>query len=711
MSSIDIIDSQSQIKFKPSNHNRGFTIMIALIIGTVLLVLSVTLYTFMSHQYSGMQIIVNGEIAHFLAETGINTCVGTIRQSIASSFGAGGKSEKKLKELLLDSKSLDNVCVNSLLDDVWNSDLRKFSAEVDKTAAIEVNVYLRNFKTIENDPKLWSDPKAATGYLVIESTGEYRGAQRKIMVKRQVSIINMVPGAMGKFSLYLNNSVRNNENDFNLIRNDYKGMITDGPQPIIVYNHAVPGYSMEPGNIADIAREEKEPDVWQKRGWIWLKGNKCRLNLCSGAGDLGEIFHFYDVSKPNDFSPVKFSTPVENLPESFFKSVSIPWDKSSEAIRTANYRFGHYFVLDSFHDRSNRKSADAMYEGDILSTFEKERYGSKSSILHLYGDARKGYQSRTRVIGPVYSSFVRFANLDVKPEDTDVKEVFEENQPKPLYLLRSIPYSDYNNSIDISEFAHRQVGGPLLKTGMIFKNYSEYAALMSGVVEQPYVDSYNSMQDVYDKKEDRVFPPLKKVLQPDAEGDSIISRGKHTYFKGKPAIEDCVRLIGNRVQNRVETIADFWKQYLNDNGELELNSVVAIENNEGAEFMVPPPGKPQPMIVKGGGMILLKKGNISLSGVSLSNSDEILTIANSGEGRIRFESTQPNQVNIIAPNSEVEYSSKFELFGSLCVKSIYADHRFQGGEIYYRATQDPTKSSYDKFYKVFIASEDSYWQE
>ena len=67
---------------KQCNHNRGFTIMIALIIGTVLLVLSVVLYTFVSRQYTGMHIIVNGEIAHFLAETGINTTICTFEVPI-----------------------------------------------------------------------------------------------------------------------------------------------------------------------------------------------------------------------------------------------------------------------------------------------------------------------------------------------------------------------------------------------------------------------------------------------------------------------------------------------------------------------------------------------------------------------------------------------------------------------------------------------------
>ena len=108
---------------------------------------------------------------------------------------------------------------------------------------------------------------------------------------------------------------------------------------------------------------------------------------------------------------------------------------------------------------------------------------------------------------------------------------------------------------------------------------------------------------------------------------------------------------------------------------------------------------------------LLKNGNITLRGISLANTSETFTIASTAESKVRFESTMTNMVNIIAPKAQVDYGSKFELFGSLCVKNIYADHRFQGGVIRYREAQDPTHSSYDRFYKVFIANADSYWNE
>lgn len=691
-------------------QNRGFAIMFAVVIGTIMLILAVSLYSFMGHQHTGMQNIVNGEVAHFLAEAGINSSIGAVRKSIARSL-AGADSGKKLTGLLLQPGEFSDICINDLLDSTWNKDLEGFAREVDKDATIKVDVWLKDFQASETDPKIWADPVARDGFLVIEATGGYKNSQRKIAIKRRVRVSSILPGVAAKFTMYVADAARRSEDSFNLIRNDYRGMITDGPRPIIFYNHATPDAPFEAGNIADLLKDEKMTDVWQRRGWLWLGGRRIRLNLCSGAGDLGEIFHFYDVSNPNVFSPIKFSTPASALPQAFASPLQIPWDKSSESIRQVSYSFGHSFILDGFHDRSSRRETDAMYEGGILSAGERGHYSSKSSILHLFGDARKGYQSRTRVFGEVYSAFIRFANLEVKPEEADVAAMFSAVTPAPLYLLRSVSEDLFNNSVDIGEVAQRAVGGPLLKAGMLFKSYGEYSQLMSRVAELPYMESYNSMQDVYEARAGRSFPSSSRVLAADNGNEVVVQRDQHRFFKGRPAAETMLQVIDSRVQLEVSSINEFWERFLNDAGELELNAVVRIHNPRRLDMQIPAVGRPQPLIVKGGGAIILEEGNLVLRGISCSSADEALTVCLRGNGSVSFASTQPNQVNVVAPESELAYGSKFDLFGSLCVGSVYSDHRFQGGTVRFRKGQDPTTSGYDRFYKVFVDPKDSYWNE
>ena len=163
-------------------------------------------------------------------------------------------------------------------------------------------------------------------------------------------------------------------------------MVTDGPKPLILYNHLTPetpSANSDNWNFDEALKSEQNEDIWKNRGWIWIGGDKIRLNLCSGAGDLGEIFHFYDVSKVNDFSPIRFSTPENLLPSSFKNINKIPWDKTASIIRTVSYKFGHSFVLDSFHDRSNRK-VPMPYEGGILSTEELHAWLKIIGIASLW---------------------------------------------------------------------------------------------------------------------------------------------------------------------------------------------------------------------------------------------------------------------------------------------------------------------------------------
>lgn len=691
-------------------NNRGFAIMFAVVIGTIMLILAVALYSFVGQQHTGIQSIVNGEIAHFLAEAGINSSIGSVRQAIAKSL-ADSNSSQKLREILVKPGEFADTCINDLLGATWNRDLQDFATEVDKDATIRVDVWLRDFANSETDPSSWADPVSRRGYLAIESTGTFKSSKRVISIKRQVHVGNILPGFASKFSLFVSDAAKNGEGSFNLIRNDYRGMITDGPKPLMVYNHALPDNPFEAGLMGDILKEEADPEIWKKRGWLWLGGQKIRLNLCSGAGDLGEIFHFYDVSNPNVFSPVKFSTPSSGLPQSFSSPLQLPWDKSSSSVRQTSYSFGHSFVLDGFHDRSSRKETDAMYEGNILSAGEKAHYSSKSSILHLYGDARKGYQSRTRIFGQAYAAFPRFANLEIKPEEPDVAAMFSSAAPPPLYLLQSVAEANFHNSISINDILQRSVGGPLLKTGMLFKSYDEYAQLMSRISELPYAESYNSMQDVYNGKPGRTFPSGAAILSIDAGNDVSLQRDQHIFFKGKPSASGLLQGLESRIQLEVGSIKEFWDRFLNDQGELELNAIVRIKNPRRLDMQIPAPGKPQPLIIKGGGMIIIDEGNVILRGVSCINANEALTVVLRGSGSVSFASTQPNQVNIIAPAAELSYGSKFDLLGSLCIGSIYADSRFQGGLIRFRQGQDPTRSGYDRFYKIFIDPKDSFWNE
>ena len=690
----------------------GFAIMIALVIGTIMLILAVSLFSFVGHQHTGIQNIVNGEVAHFLSEAGINSCIGTVREAINRDFSATGNNSE-IRKILLQPGKIDDICINDILGADWNRELEKFAAEVDpEEASIHVDVYLRDFDLTETTPSQWSDPVSKEGFLVIESTAEYKNSQRVLSVRRQLKVASALPGPLSKFTLYVRNASRNGENSFNLIRNDYRGTITDGPKPLICYNHETPETPFSDASLGQIFKDEKNEQIWQKRGWIYMGPDKVRLNLCSGAGELGEIFHFYDVSNSFDFEPVKFVTPENSLPPNLQTTLQIPWDLSHQTVRTVQYQFEHSFVLDGFHDRSNRKETDAMYEGNILSDGEKSHYTSRSSILHLYGDARKGYQSRTRIFGPVIAAFPRFASLKVSSPEPDVQNMLDSVNPPPLYLIPSRGEDDYHNSIPVKDALNRSFGGPLLKSGMICENYTQYSSIMSRITEQPYVFSYNSMQEVYSQNPNRVFPSQNQILgTANANNIVITGPGNHKFFEGQVNPRQICRQLKSRTQLEIDEISDFWDEFINKKGELELNQIVYIKNNKNLDFIVPPSGSSLPLQIKKGGMVLLDQGNLVIRGLKSKTANESLTIVAPNATSVSFPGTQPSHVNLIAPSAEMTYSSRLEIFGNLCVGSIFADHRFQGGTLKFRSDQDPTNSGYQNFYKTFLDKVDSYWNE
>ena len=686
----------------------GFAIMFAIVAGSILLILSLSLYSFVNQQHTGIQHILNGEAAHFLAEAGISNTIRNLRDLLAAE---GLKNNPELFNILTQPSNLDDTDITHLFSDSWRTEIENFAREIDSTAEIKIKIWLRDFKQTEISPNKWFDPGAKKGKLTIESTGYYKNSQRTIAIKRDILVANVIPPFVSKFTLYVKNASEKGENSFNLIRNDYKGMITDGPRPLICYNNNNPESPFSPKDRNSVLKAEQNPKAYKNRGWIWLGNKKTRLNLCSGAGDLGEIFQFYDVTNPNIFKPIKFSSPLSGLPKSFRKVRKTYWDKKKTEPRKTTYKFGHSFILDGFHDRSNRKKTDAMYEGGILSSGERKYYSSKSSILHIYGDARRGFQSRTKVFGPVYSAFPRFANLEIMPQEKDVLDTFQKHNPPPLYLLPSISSRRYSNSAQIKDIMNRKVGGPLLKYGMLFSAHNIYARYMSRIIEVPYNLTYNSMQDIYTNQAIRTFPAQNEILKQDSGRNITLKNGEQTIYKGNIAYLHLDKLIQSRVQAEVATIKEFWETYLNKNNELELNQIVKIKNTAKEELIIPPLKLPTQLKFKGAGMIILEQGNLSLRSIKLDSDKDCISLYAPNCNSIRFLSTGINQINIIAPKARLDYSSKLYLAGTLCISSIYADQRFQGGKILFREAIDPTSKNYFNFYRAHISEKDSYWFE
>lgn len=692
----------------------GVVLPLVLISGGVLLTLGLTLYNFVSQQNSNIHLLASAEVAHFLAEAGISSCVRTVRETLSR---ANLTANPQVAGLLLQGRPLPDTSLMSYLKDTWNEDLKGFAREVDSTAGIKVEVWLREFKQTETAPESWVDPSAKTGWLSIESTGEYRGMRRTLSVKRQVWVGSILPPVVSKFTLHVGQASRGNEGSYNIIRNDYAGNITDGPLPIICYNHGTPDtfFPFEGRPLSAILNEEKNPQIYQQRGWIWLGGGKVRLNLTSGAGALGEIFHFFEILSNSTFQAIKFITLTAKLPPPFRSPQSLPWDIKPDDPNPPwySYTFGHHFVLEGFHDKSDRKAQNAMYEGDILSVAaELPRYGAKSSMLHLYGTSNKGYQSRTKVLGNVSLAFPRFAGLDITPQEPIQRANFLSAAPPPMYLLPSLFPHEYSEERLLTDFLKRRLGGPILPVGFLFADQSMYSRFMSCIVEMPYVTSYNAMQDIQTGQPPREFPPQNKILSEDDGREITLTRNNQILYKGPVSAPQLLEVIHRRVQKKIGSIEEFWTTYYDaDKQTLNLNEIVQIDNAAKASFLIPPDNLPYPLKVTGGGMVILAEGNLVLRGVQMQSPKEALTLVLDKGTLVKFETPIQNQLNIVAPKAELDYGSKMDLLGTLCLGTVRPDERTSGGFLRYRQEQDPTTDESQAFTKIRINNRDTFWHE
>ncbi len=690
----------------------GFVMMLVLVVGAILVLLGIILFNLVSQQNVNIHLMAYGEMAHFLAEAGINSSIRTVRDSLEVS-GLGTAHSDTLRGLLTLPAPLEDTSLMPYLNDTWNADLDMFAKEIERNASVRVEVWLRGFRQTETDPGSWADPGAKWGWLSIESTGDYKGIQRVLTVRRKVMVGNSLAPVVSKFTLHVRDANRGQEARYNMIRNDYNSNIVEGPRPLICYNHNTPEHSIEPKSLAEATSGEGDANVFQERGWIWLGGGKVRLNIMSGAGTLGEIFHFYDVSNPNNFQVIKFKPPPGLLPAAFSMPLTMIWDKYEVSTdRQVTYNLAQGFILEGFHDKSDRKENEAMYEGGILSERERSVYGAKSSMLHLFGEARKGYQSRTKVVGRVMSVFPRFSSLEITPQDSDVQAMFGAQKPPPIYLVKSIPESAWDpNKIQIKDFLGRRFGGPTLVAGFICQDFNEYRKIMSGMLEIPYVSSYNTMHEVLNARPPLQFPPRQIILTEDPGTKILLKRGDIVAYEGAAEASALVRVVESRIQQEVPSIPEFLRTFTDKSGVLQLNGIVRIANPEKLDLVLPPSGKTPPFLVGGGGMIILKEGNLILRGVQMKSANDTLTIVLQNGGTVSFESSAPNQLNVAAPRAELKASAKFDLCGTLAVSDVPADSRFPGGAIRFRQSQDPTKPSYYNFYKIFVEKKDSFWYE
>ncbi|MFZ2961223.1 MAG: hypothetical protein WA705_30450 [Candidatus Ozemobacteraceae bacterium] len=685
------------------SRNRGFILLHVLVVGSLLLFLGLIFFFFVNQQHTNIHILANAEMAHFLAEAGINS-------TMAAVWGSGSSS---IRILLSHPSPLSDISLLPCLPETWNQELARLARNVDKTASIRVKVGLVGFRQTETDPGLWVDPVAKTGRLTIESRGEYRGFQRTLTVSKNVRVANALPPVVSKFTLHVQDAAQGKEGCLNTVRNGIRGSVLAGPRPIVCFNHNTPENAIEPKSGSEIQSAEALSSIDERRGWIWLGGKKVRLNLTAGFGALGELFHFSSPQIGNTNIALSFKLSPNLLPPVFFSPVTLYWDLVEiDPMRQVPYQLNQGFILQGFYDKSDNPGLEAMYGSGILSHVEQKNFGNKSSLFHLFGDARKGFQSKTRILGKVVAAFPLFSNLEITPRESDVQSIFQRQNPAPVYLLPSMSESDFDPTRLVREFHSRQIGGPVLTVQDLTENFADYRRIMSRIVEIPYQNTLNFIETTSLGKASTQVPSEENTPLGSDGLNLTLKRENEIIYRGPLDASNLMKVVENRVQKQVVSISEFWDRfYIPARNLLDVNQIVRIQNPQHLDLVFPPREYQPPLIVSGGGMIILEEGNLILRGVKILSPNDSLSIILKNGTNVLFENSLPNHVNIVAPKAKLNAIERFDLCGTLAVSAIEQKGEFPGGTINYRESQDPTQSSHLKFSKVKIDTWDTSWHE
>lgn len=698
---------------KLSHRKAGFTLIYVLSIGVTLLILGTVLFKLVGRHQEEIRHVADAQSAHYLAEAGIGFAICEVRKSFEEGNTAG---LSPLAKTIIENPSVPETSIVPLFDPSWNYRLAACAAEVDPSASLEVDAWFTGFQAAETDPAVWNDPVSCRGSLAIRATGSCKGVSRTVEVRRPVFAGSLLPPVTTKFTLRAHSAAQGQPERYNTLSNDYDGRHVEGDRPLMLYHHPLPDDTLAP----QVPKEGEEPaNVFESRGWVWLGGGQVRLHLTSGALDAGELFQLYAIPEPGKPKVIRFTTPPSLLPPAFSQARGFPWDRPDGAPeRVTEYAFGHDFLLDGFHDRSTSLEHNAMYEGDLISPDQIAKYGAKSSSLHLFGDCRKGFQSRTKVIGNVSTAILRLGRLDVKPEEPDVAAIFGGTRPSPQYFLPACETGNFKPEQTLTEFLGRAVGGPVARRSELFPTYEDYTEHMCSIVEFPTAYLYNFMGELALPSEQRTYPPAASPLAYDDGSDLQLRRNETLLYRGPVKALQTIEVIRNRAMVELSTIDEFWERfYRPDDRVLRLDTTVRIINKARDPLVFPPSHLSAPLVVEGSGMILFERGNVVCRGNRLTSQYSAITIAAPEAETVTMEQSDLHQLNILAPKARLVLAIPCRINGSVDVRdTLPTAGTGKGGSIAWREIQDPIRTSesgndWRAFIRACVSDTDRSWYD
>ncbi|MBF0409815.1 MAG: hypothetical protein HQM10_20910 [Candidatus Riflebacteria bacterium] len=535
---------------------------------------------------------------------------------------------------------------------------------------------------------------------------------------REVKVVNLMPGILSKFTLFVKKP-DSNADAYNLCANNVNGgfdtRIPPGDRniPIIFKN----GGELDAG-----FSDSGNPDDYKKRGYIYLGGSEVMLNIAAGndsgygenflfckIGDEPEIPGYYHPNPPGSFfdRPPAFGTVRHN------QTLNTQPPFASSFAYWLKYVVSGYFTIndDPTPENMNKNNRFA-----ILFPGEKQEIDTRmrSSVLRLFGNTSN--RSPTLVLGTVNRRYVEEAGIVVEAtqDPNNVRDGILSYvcQSTDMSTLPPLPTEIPSRGGEIPADTVIKFDPAQISWQNIFPSNSDYTNCMSRKVEEPYLRSHDFMYF----KQAGTFEPTGSSF---GNGD-IAADYQYTFqldFHPDLGRSDPFFKNGNfenlpddfleaKPVYRVKTFSEFAERFIQNNtGKLILDAPVMIQGKAGETITFP-----SDMTIEKGGLIVVENGNVKIQGIKKNNElDSYLTVSIAVmNGNIELDLSRGGVLpaRLIALRGRIVNltpGSQINIDGGIAVDEFPADTFKAGGVIAFNTYTDPSAKDWSYYYRAYAS--------
>ena len=519
------------------------------------------------------------------------------------------------------------------------------------------------------------DPRELRLPVTLTARAAWDGSDRTLTVQRELAVVNLSPGTLGKFTLWARDLTPQDAAGFS---SSFDGLpLASSKRPLVLHN----------GGAAPEDPTSRDPQSYRRRGYVYL-GGEPRLALTAGYLGYGELWTFLPIEELSGLS-ASSALPVytDGDPPDFFK------------VAHAGQKLDLRHMITGFYDGPDAK-------GRTLQSIYPRLASGASSLLHLYGTAEQ--PSPTLVLGrvhrvyPTVSAILTDANGDGAADAlvSVLPELGDQPFPKGL---PAIPVS-----VDGFAPGTTYPVPPEVTWNAIFGDTGEiYPTFASEVDDRPYVEGYDFLYRA-DERAASFYPEQKPFK--DFQDTFDLAVDGAPFFRGKAealavddvlekaaySVEDASGLEGPFIANRTLSLGAVVEVRQAPNGVLNLSGLT---------------------VTRGGILILSGAGDIELSDLKFAPGLDFPLVVVSLQGNVTLSVPDgrrgPLPVSILAPSGQLTLKSSGKepvgIAGSLVVDTLDLKQWAGGGDLYYETRLDPTDAARDTLYRVLCSDAAVRW--